>query len=119
MGHLPDQGMRDTGLATRIDGATSALFSDCLDAFHAFVDLDQLAEDLRILSLNAEPAAGRAGDRGRAVRALTQYTRALVSRLSSVQGDILHIRSDTYINSARALNELSSLRQFERAVLAC
>lgn len=37
----------------------------------------------------------------------------------SVQGDILYIRSDTYINSARALNELSSLRQFERAVLAC
>ena len=119
MGNAQNQGMRGGGLAVRIDEATSSLFSDCLKAFHAFIDLDQLAEDLRILSLNAELAAGRAGDRGRAVRALTQYTRALVSRLASVQGDILHVRSDTYINSAKALNELFFLRQFERAALAC
>ena len=55
----------------RIEARASALLSDCRRAFHAFGELDELAENLRILSLNAELAAGRAGDKGRAVRALT------------------------------------------------
>ena len=66
----------------RIEARASGLLSDCRRAFHAFGELDELAENLRVLSLNAELAAGRAGEKGRAVRALTQYTRELVNRLA-------------------------------------
>lgn len=102
-------------VSARIEETTSELFADCLTAFHAYDDLDELAEDLRILSLNAELAAGRAGDKGRAVRSLTQYTRALVSRLAVVQADIIGIKSTTYATSAAALRRLGELHTLEQA----
>ncbi|MEO5374729.1 MAG: chemotaxis protein [Alphaproteobacteria bacterium] len=112
------RGGNDSNLVSaRIEETTAELFGHCLTAFHAYNDLDQLAEDLRILSLNAELAAGRAGDKGRAVRALTQYTRALVSRLAMVQGDVVGIRATTYATSAAALRHLAEMRTFELAAL--
>ena len=51
------------------------LFGQCRNTFEAFQGLGDVAEDMRILSLNAELAAGRAGSYGVSIRALTQYTR--------------------------------------------
>jgi hypothetical protein len=92
------------------------MFSDCLQAFHAFSELAELAENLRVLSLNAELAAGRAGERGRAVRALTQYTRELVNRLSQIQADTTGLMGRTYAQTATALRALHQMRLLDRAV---
>ncbi|MGE5545582.1 MAG: chemotaxis protein [Solirubrobacterales bacterium] len=98
----------------RIEARASALLGDCRRAFHAFGELDELAENLRILSLNAELAAGRAGDKGRAVRALTQYTRELVNRLAQIQGEMNNLRIRTYALSSTILRGLLQLQLFER-----
>lgn len=60
------------------------LFQQCRNTFEAFQGLGDVAEDMRILSLNAELAAGRAGTYGVSIRALTQYTRELVNRLEQI-----------------------------------
>jgi methyl-accepting chemotaxis protein len=99
----------------RIEARASGLLSDCRRAFHSFGELDELAENLRILSLNAELAAGRAGDKGKAVRALTQYTRELVNRLAQIQGDMNALRVETYALSSTILRSLHQLHLFERA----
>ncbi len=72
---------------------TKELFAQCLQAFHAFGNLVELAEDMRVLSLNAELAAGRAGDKGASVRVLTQYTRELVYRLNSTASQIAELKA--------------------------
>lgn len=77
-----------TAAQSRFDSAVADMFTQCDTALHAFVRLRELSEDMRILSLNAELAAGRAGTAGVAVRALTQYTRQLVSQLNRVQEDM-------------------------------
>ncbi|NFV80799.1 chemotaxis protein [Magnetospirillum aberrantis] len=115
--------MTETVQATRTTGATlrteriesraSALLSDCRRAFHAFGELDELAENLRILSLNAELAAGRAGDKGRAVRALTQYTRELVNRLAQIRGEMNQQRGRTDTLSTQIEDDLKRLRSIE------
>ncbi|MGE5515323.1 MAG: chemotaxis protein [Bacteroidota bacterium] len=97
----------------RIETRASALLADCRRAFHAFGELDELAENLRILSLNAELAAGRAGDKGRAVRALTQYTRELVNRLAQIRGEMNQQRVRTDSLSEQIEQELKQLRQIE------
>jgi len=99
-----------------IQNDTGALFSQCLHAFHSFSDLAELAEDMRILSLNAELAAGRAGDQGSAVRALTQYTRELVHRLNAIEGVMLELKSKTYGASAGSLRFLRQIRFLDRAL---
>lgn len=99
----------------RIEARANGLLGDCRRAFHAFGDLDELAENLRILSLNAELAAGRAGDKGKAVRALTQYTRELVNRLAQIQGEMHSLRSRTFAFSSTILRCLMQLNLFERA----
>ncbi|KIL97447.1 hypothetical protein CCC_00508 [Paramagnetospirillum magnetotacticum MS-1] len=99
----------------RIEARANGLLGDCRRAFHAFGDLDELAENLRILSLNAELAAGRAGDKGKAVRALTQYTRELVNRLAQIQGEMHSLRGRTFAFSSTILRALMQLRLFERA----
>ncbi|MBI5166103.1 MAG: chemotaxis protein [Magnetospirillum sp.] len=104
-----------TQRADRLEARAGALLSDCRRAFHAFGELDELAENLRILSLNAELAAGRAGDKGRAVRALTQYTRELVNRLAQIQGEMNGLRTQTYALSSNILLGLLRLHLFERA----
>lgn len=97
----------------RIEARANALLGDCRRAFHAFGELDELAENLRILSLNAELAAGRAGDKGRAVRALTQYTRELVNRLAQIRGEMNTLRTRTDSLSEKIEEELKQLRAVE------
>ncbi len=99
----------------RIEARANGLLGDCRRAFHAFGELDELAENLRILSLNAELAAGRAGDKGRAVRALTQYTRELVNRLAMIQGEMNALRVRTFTLSSTILRGLLQLSLFEQA----
>ncbi|CAA7613105.1 Methyl-accepting chemotaxis protein [Candidatus Terasakiella magnetica] len=105
----------NTPRTDRIEARANGLLSDCRRAFHAFGALDELAENLRILSLNAELAAGRAGDKGRAVRALTQYTRELVNRLAQIQGEMNSLRSATFALSSLILRGLMQMQLFERA----
>jgi len=100
----------------RIQADTNRLFSKCLFAFHSFGNLGELSENMRILSLNAELAAGRAGEKGNAVRALTQYTRELVARLNGVNRAMLNLKSVTYNQSASALRILHQLHLLNRAL---
>ncbi len=107
----------DADRATReLQQAANALFALCLEAFDAFEGLPVLAEDIRVLSLNAELAAGRAGHRGAGVRALTQYTRELVARLTGAQRVMMRLRSEVYNQSAGAATRLVQLRVMDRAV---
>jgi len=99
----------------RIEARANGLLGDCRRAFHAFGNLDELAENLRILSLNAELAAGRAGEKGRAVRALTQYTRELVNRLAQIQGEMNALRHRTFALSSTILRGMMQMALFERA----
>lgn len=99
----------------RIETRASALLTDCRRAFHAFGELDELAENLRILSLNAELAAGRAGEKGRAVRALTQYTRELVNRLAQIRGEMNQQRGRTDTLSSQIEDDLKTLREIEES----
>jgi methyl-accepting chemotaxis protein len=105
----------DSQRTDRIELRANGLLGDCRRAFHAFGELDELAENLRILSLNAELAAGRAGEKGRAVRALTQYTRELVNRLAQIQGEMNGLRTRTYALSSTILRGLLQLHLFERS----
>jgi len=98
----------------QIQADSKVLFSNCLLAFHAFSKLGELSENMRILSLNAELAAGRAGEHGNAVRALTQYTRELVNRLSSIEKGMQSLKSNTYNNSASAIRILLQLKLIDR-----
>lgn len=100
---------------TSLDDAAGALFGHCLSAFHAFQGLSQLAEDMRILSLNAELAAGRAGTAGVAVRALTQYTRQLVSQLNRLEQDMTTLKATTNEMSASTMRDLHQLRLMRQA----
>lgn len=101
--------------STQIEYETGHLFSQCLQAFHAFADLQELSEDMRVLSLNAELAAGRAGEKGVAVRALTQYTRELVNRLNSVTTEMTKLKGQMYAHSANAIRVLRQNTMLERA----
>ena len=101
--------------ARRIDARVGGLFGDCIQVFHAFGELAELSENLRILSLNAELAAGRAGDKGRAVRALTQYTRELVNRLAQIQSETGALMGRTYGLTAAILREIHQFRLIDRA----
>ncbi len=94
----------------RVEGRATALLEDCNTAFRSFLGLDELAENLRILSLNAELAAGRAGERGRAVRALTQYTRELVNRLSQIRGEMSQMRRKTEALTTKISECLASMQ---------
>jgi hypothetical protein len=53
---------------------------------------------------------------GRAVRALTQYTRELVNRLAQIQGEMDGLRVRTFALSSTVLRGLQQLRIFERAL---
>lgn len=104
--------------AADLEEAAGALLGHCMTAFHAFQGLGALSEDMRILSLNAELAAGRAGPAGVAVRALTQYTRQLVGQLTRLRGDMDTLKGDTYGLSAAALKALHELRLMHLAASA-
>ncbi len=112
-----DNALAGSAEAARIEQRLGGVFADCLRAFHAFGELAELAESLRVLSLNAELAAGRAGDKGRAVRALTQYTRELVNRLAQIQDETARLMSGTYEHSAAAMRVLHQMRLLDRALV--
>lgn len=103
----------------KLEEQAGNLFGYCLRAFYSFQGLNILAEDMRILSLNAELAAGRAGQSGVAVRALTQYTRQLVAQLNRLQDDMSHLRRTTHDLSARTLRDLQRLRLLGDARRRC
>lgn len=69
------------------------LYTQCRNTFEAFQGLGNVAEDMRILSLNAELAAGRAGTYGVSIRALTQYTRELVNRLEQINTEMAKVEA--------------------------
>ncbi len=105
--------------ARQLQQDANHLFTLCLDAFDAFgvfERLPELAEDIRVLSLNAELAANRAGHRGAGVRVLTQYTRELVTRLTAAQNVMRQLRERVYIQSAGAATRIVCLRVMDRAV---
>ncbi len=101
--------------STQFERETGDLFGHCLQAFHVFADLQQLSEDMRVLSLNAELAAGRAGEKGAGVRALTQYTRELVNRLNGASDDMAKLKGQMYSHSASAIRILQQNIMLERA----
>ncbi|NQV46127.1 MAG: hypothetical protein HQ501_14535, partial [Rhodospirillales bacterium] len=101
--------------STQIERETGVLFGRCLESFYVFADLPQLSEDMRVLSLNAELAAGRAGDKGTGVRALTQYTRALVNRLNNATENMAKLKGRMYTHSASAIRVFQRSALFERA----
>ncbi|MCF8507017.1 MAG: hypothetical protein K9G59_19070 [Caulobacter sp.] len=105
-----DQGAPTKGRGSGLESRAIVMFADCLKAFHAFAELSELAENLRILSLNAELAAGRAGEKGRAVRALTQYTRELVNRLHLIQRQSGQLMQQTYTQLAGLMREMHQVR---------
>lgn len=86
-----------------------------LRAYQAFTGLAELAEGLRILSLNAELAAGRAGDHGRGIRALTQLTRELVRQLATIDVEMARLKGRTYGAGAEVLVLARRLRLIEAA----
>lgn len=92
--------MQDTVLSLETTSAVSQssshhvdLFAHCRNTFEAFQGLGDVAENMRILSLNAELAAGRAGSYGVSIRALTQYTRELVNRLEQINLEMAKIEA--------------------------
>ena len=101
--------------SAQFERETGDLFGHCLQAFHVFANLQQLSEDMRVLSLNAELAAGRAGEKGAGVRALTQYTRELVNRLNNSSDDMAKLKSQMYSHSASAIRILQQNIMLERA----
>ncbi len=72
---------RYQGVLRQIEASILRMIPEINRINAAMSKLTGLSEDMRILSLNAELAAGRAGTKGASVRALTQYTRGLVRRL--------------------------------------
>lgn len=91
------------------------LYGQCRNTFESFQGLGDVAEDMRILSLNAELAAGRAGTYGVSIRALTQYTRELVNRLEQINLEMQKIetfqemmqKSEAEAEAAAAADEAS------------
>lgn len=77
------------------------LFQQCRNTFEAFQGLGDVAEDMRILSLNAELAAGRAGTYGVSIRALTQYTRELVNRLEQINLEMQKVEAFNEVDDSQ------------------
>lgn len=90
-----------------------------LRAYQAFAGLRELAENLRVLSLNAELAAGRAGSLGNGIRALTQMTRELVRHLDGIAGELAGLQSGTYGAGAEVLKRAGRLRLLRDAAGGC
>ncbi|MBI1207288.1 MAG: chemotaxis protein [Azospirillum sp.] len=107
---------RYRGILKQIENRVRAMSPEINRANRAMFRLADLSEDMRILSLNAELAAGRAGSRGAAVRALTQYTRGLVRRLIEINESASGLPT-LYRTSAATLRTLRHLRQLEEATV--
>jgi methyl-accepting chemotaxis protein len=104
------------GVLRQIEGRILRLLAQVTRMSGAAKRLNGLAEDMRILSLNAELVAGRAGQRGAGVRALTQYTRGLVRRLTEINSGTTGL-NDLYAQCARSQVGLRHLHQIEMALV--
>jgi ABC-type transporter Mla subunit MlaD len=98
-----------------IERQAERLLRDCLRAFHAFAELQRLAEELRVLSLSAGLAAERAGPRGGAVRALADDLRGLVDSFAERRRQVLSIKADSGRFDAQAWRALSFVRVLDGA----
>jgi methyl-accepting chemotaxis protein len=105
---------RYQGVLRQIETSVLRMLPEVTRINSAMSKLAGLSEDLRILSLNAELAAGRAGTRGASVRALTQYTRGLVRRLLELNENTAG-QIGLYRQCASSLLFLRHLRQVEIA----
>lgn len=105
----------DSGNPTNARSQVSAVLAHGLRAYQAFAGLRELAENLRVLSLNAELAAGRAGSHGNGIRALTQLTRELVRQLAGIDLDMAALKNGTYGAGAGALKRANRLRLLHAA----
>jgi hypothetical protein len=113
-GHIPSGIRRHRGVLRQLEHQVRILFPEINRVSRSMSRLADLSEDMRILSLNAELAAGRAGQRGVAVRALTQYTRGLVRRLMDINETLTGL-SNLYMYCTHTLRTLRLLRQIEAA----
>ncbi len=93
-----------------VRSGVSAMLAQGLRAYQAFAGLRELSENLRILSLNAELAAGRAGGAGAGIRALTHMTRELVRQLAAIDAEMARLKQGTYGAGAEALKHSNRLR---------
>ncbi len=102
----------DSVLAAR-DHVRAALL-DFQSAFFCLGILPQMVEEIRILSLNAELAAGRAGTSAAPIRVATQNTRGIVSQLIAITDRMNRARYRSYRFGALALRGLPRLARFSR-----
>lgn len=91
------------------------LFERTQTAYHAFDDLPRLVDEMRLLSVNTELASARAGDRGRAVRVLTQFATQSVSRLLGVVPQMIELKRRSYALAGRIMRAAAEVGQIEAA----
>lgn len=76
--------------------------------------LPEMVEEIRILSLNAELTAGRAGAAAAPIRVATQNTRGIVSQLVAITDRMNKARYQSYRYGALAMRGLPRLARFSR-----
>ncbi|MGE5503248.1 MAG: hypothetical protein ACM31L_02385 [Actinomycetota bacterium] len=96
-------------------GQVAVLYARCQQAYHAFDALPQLADQLRILSVNAELTSARAGDHGRGVRVLTQFATEAVTRLVRTIPEMVALKRHTYNQAAAILRAARDIGKLEAA----
>lgn len=104
----------DPKRVTAVRDAVRQVLGEYQAAYFALHSLSDKVEDLRILSLNAELAASRAGTRGAAIKVATQSTRELVNQLTAATGRMNGARSRCYRFGALAMRGLPRIGRFGR-----
>ena len=95
--------------------STTSATNLALLAFEEFAELQGLAKNLSFLSYNAGFAGFRAGEDGRTVSVLTQFTRRASEELQQAHAEIQSLRSKTYRKNA----ELLVLQGKDRSFCKC
>lgn len=104
----------DPGRVTTVRNTVRRVLAEYQAAYFALNGLSGKVEDMRILSLNAELAAGRAGLRGAAIKVATQSTRELVGQLSQAATRMNVARYRCYRSGALAMRGLPRIGRFGR-----
>jgi hypothetical protein len=86
-----------------------------LEVFHHYAGLEGLSRQLGFLSFNAGFASFRAGDSGRTVNVLTQFTREMSGNLKVLFERIVQQRSATYRGAAAVISALQKTTIYENA----
>jgi hypothetical protein len=95
--------------------STTSATNLALLAFEELAELQTLAKNLSFLSYNAGFAGFRAGEDGRTVSVLTQFTRRASEELQQAHAEIQGLRSKTYRKNA----ELLVLQRKDYSLCAC